>query len=716
MEILRDFKQISDRVYKIFGVDVSNLPILDPMSKEDLKALVLPANINKDLTEVSSLAELIFQLNEYVPALCNLVKMFLFTNHYTAIVAFMEKLFVAHVGSANYVSKNQEYSHKERFFDRFIEVVKCTDLKLPDYLPFLFEIIEDNDRTELSNYLAPCLEYMQNLYRENSEDIKTFISSEPRLKNTYYTLGLEYNTQKAMAEIFNSENGADDALFAKILKHYYTDTMAFFDKNLENAGAKKFHYVKILASIENPEVTARLEDLYEEETNEEIKAFIKAKLGIADKSNLGCSPKHFETMAIKKVEEPQERTLGVPFEKMILKFNDGTEANNVVKTYLINIFKTEKDLLNLYGLSDVKTLFAEADLINFAQSLFMALKKLKDIKEAKWAIRLISLVCRDGLEDEIYDFVQGLYRAGRAKEAKYLLECLIYSKKERVVSLLSKLIEENNSIFINDKEYFVSLYSENMSRKMSDVQDMLVNDEITEQTLLTQKDRLYSNFIANKSYTKEQFTEMFINKKVFNVLAQKLVFGEYKQNRLLSLFVLNGCEINYIAKANTEADGVLKIKIAHSLDLDDRFEVAKTYFAEPTFVQFQNTTFVIKESEKTLTKVSSMQGILINALKFTSNMACYGFVRNIAREGDETSELVHVCPELNLLAEVSFEKPISNYSTIASIGHIRFYKLNQCLKNGGAFIINKANAVAVGGVEPRYYDYVVGAVSKSLKN
>ena len=97
--------------------------------------------------------------------------------------------------------------------------------------------------------------------------------------------------------------------------------MAFFDKNLENAGEKKYHYVKILASIENPEVTARLEDLYEEEQDDQIRAFIKSKLGIADKLNLGCSPKHFETMALKKIETPQERTLGVPFQKMPLTFS-----------------------------------------------------------------------------------------------------------------------------------------------------------------------------------------------------------------------------------------------------------------------------------------------------------------------------------------------------------------------------------------------------------
>lgn len=717
MEILRSFNQISEKVNRIFNIDVSNAPILDVMSKTDLEVLLKDAKVDlNSYSAVSNLAELIFQLNEYVPALCNFIKMFIITKHYSGIMAFMEKLFVAHVGTSNYISKNKEYSHKERFFDRFIEVVKTTDLTLSDIMPFMFAIIEDNDKTPISYWIAPCLEYMQNVYRENMDIVKQYIDGEPSHYLTYLELGLEFNTQKTIKELFDNEiSQIDEKIIAKLLKHYYTDTMAFFDKNLENSGDKKFHYVKILASIENPEVEARLEDLYEEEQNEQIRAFIKSKLGIADKSNLGCSPKHFEIMALKKVDVPQERTLGVPFEKMPLKFSDGTEAGGHVKTYLLNIFKEEKDLLNLYGLNDVKTLFDNSDLYNFVQKLFYALSRLKDIKEAKWAVRLTSLASNETLEEEIFEFIQELYKTNRHKEAKYFIECLIYSKKEKVISLISKLIEEGNEKFMQNKDYFVSIYCDNMSKTNSDVLDILATDEVTEEVYEIQKDRLYKNFIAGKSYTKAQFEEMFINKKVFNSLAQNLVFGEYKFDRLFSLFVVEGLNIKYIFGNEQPNDKDLKIKIAHSLDLDERFESAKRYFPNPTFKQFSSTTFSIKENEKTLVKVSSQHGILINALKFTSNMATYGFVKNTASPEEATTEMVHTSPELNLLAEVAFETPITYYSQTSSLGNIRFYKLNQCLKNGNAYIINKANAIAIGGVEPRYYDYVLNAVSKSKK-
>ena len=716
MEILRDFGQINDKVKKIFDVDVSNIPILDVMTREELYNLVKDKKIDDNMTDVNGLAGLIFQLNEYMPALCNFIKMFLLSKKYNGIIYFMEKLFVAHVGTVSYVSKNKEYSHAERFFDRFIEVCRSTDVVISDILPFMFAIIEDNDKSVLSVWLAPALEYMQNIYRENMDAVREYVAGDVSHRITYFELGLEFNTQKAIMEIFNMEEGeVDDKLIAKILKHYYTDVMAFFDKNLDSSGDKKLHYVKILAGIDNPEATARLEDLYEEEQNEQIRQFIKSKLGIADKKNLGCSPKHFETMAKKKVESPQQRTLGVPFEKVQLKFSDGTDADNVVKTYLIEIFKAEKDLLNLYGLSDVKTLFDIDDLHDFAEKLFYAIKKFDDIKEAKWAIRLISLTASESLQNTIFDFIDELYKASRRREAKYFIECLIYSKCEHVLSLISKLSQEGDEKFLVDKEYFVRLYGEILDKNNSDVLDMLVNDEISDETLLAQKDRLYASFIANKSYTKEQFIATFIDKKVFNNLAQNLVFGEYKFDRLFALFVLEGDGIKYIGGTEQLPDKDLRIKIAHSLDLDERFEDIKNYFKNPTFNQFEKSVFTIKENEKTQTKVGSMHGVLINAIRFMGNMSGFGFVKNINDDGEDIKELVHSCPELNLLAEVSFETPVTYYSATSSIGNIRFYKLNQCLKNGKAFIINKANAISVGGVEARYYDYVLNSVSKSIR-
>ena len=169
---------------------------------------------------------------------------------------------------------------------------------------------------------------------------------------------------------------------------YMTDTLAYFDKNLPTEPNSRFHYIKVLASITNNfEVESRLESIYDVETNDEIKEFLAKRLGITEVLNFG-SERHFQVLALKKVTEPQERSLGVAFENMPLKFVGGTEANNIEKTYLINIFKEEKNLLNLSSLKSLYQIFERESLHDFAQKLFNKLSNKDDINSASYYGRI----------------------------------------------------------------------------------------------------------------------------------------------------------------------------------------------------------------------------------------------------------------------------------------------------------------------------------------
>ena len=70
------------------------------------------------------------------------------------INGWSEKLFVAHVGTVNYVSKNKEYSHKERFFDRFIEVTKSTDISAGE-TPDILDACPTDCGFNFSNFCLP---------------------------------------------------------------------------------------------------------------------------------------------------------------------------------------------------------------------------------------------------------------------------------------------------------------------------------------------------------------------------------------------------------------------------------------------------------------------------------------------------------------------------------------------------------------------------------
>ena len=715
MEILRDYSQIVNKTKQALDIDISQTPFLDVLPDYDLEFLAEKSNISTESYQICNLAELIFQLNDYVPALCNYIKLFLYKKEYDAVYYFLSKIFASHIGAISYVSKADRYTFEQRYFDRFIEVVKNAKIDLEQYLPLVLDAISKQN-LKIHVWEQPALEYMQNLIRENEDEVADYVLQNDEYELEFIKLILQFNTQKGISLLFNNRYvqriGEQNAEF--FLKQYIKDTLNFFDKNLENAGNNRFHYIKVLASItNNTEIESRLKDVFEDETDAEIKEYLSKRLGISIKTSFG-SDKHFRVLAQKKVTEVQQRSLGCAFENMPLRFLDGEMADNVSKTYLINIFKEETNLQNLYGLTSLYEVFNRQDLVLFANKLFDRLIKKDDINSAKWCVRMCALFSENMFERIIYEFLIVLYKLGRKKEAYYLTECLLYSKKQSFLEVFVRLRE--NNLFKQMEEEFISIYSKQCQISPSHVKDLLVPEVLDEQQTQAEIERLYWGFIAGRKYTYETFNKLFIHHSVFNSFAQRLVFGEYKQGKLYSLFKVNGTQIEYIFGGRlSNEDAEPYISIAHSLDLDERFEKTIIYNPNPLFEQFPKFNFDVKNFERTSISVSNLEGMLVNGQTFAKNMQQKMFRPNANPEDAMFGSLIQTMPLINLLAQVEFEKPISTQTQTATLGQIRFYHLNSVMKDRDVYITNKANSISVGSLPERYFEYVLDSVYNSIK-
>ena len=714
MEILRSYSQIVNKTKQVFDVDISEIPFLDKMHDYDLENLAEKANLCENPHIISELAELVFQLNEFSFALTNYIKMFLYMKQYDAVYYFLSKLFVSHVGSSAYSSKLQIYSYEERFFDRFIEVVKFANIELELYLPLVLNAIS-KDTEKIYVWKAPAMEYMQTFIRENEDEVSDYVLANDQYELEFLKLILEFNTQKGISILFDNKKvqriGEEKA--EQFLKQYIKDTLAFFDKNLENAGENRFHYIKVLSSIKNNnEVETRLVDVFENETNPEIKEYLSKLLGLSEKQNFGTD-KHFKVLAQKKVTNVQERSLGCAFENMPLVFVDGTEANNQEKTYLIDIFKEQSNLQNLYGLNSLYDVFEKQSLNKFANILFNKLSKKDDINCAKWAVRMFALLS-DGLEERmVYEFLIVLYKLGRKKEAYYLTECLLYSKKHNFLEVFTRLSE--NKYFQAKQQEFEEIYSKECNVSLSKVKDALVPQQYNEEIYEQEKQRLYWEFIAGRKYSISEFEKYFIHKPLFNDFAQKLIFGEYKNGKLYSIFKVEGLEKKYIFGAELSSeDAIPYISIVHTLDLDERFEKLVLPKDNLLFNQFPKLGFDVKNFNRTSISVQNLEGMLVNGKSFVEKLQEKQFKINANADDVVFPSLVHIMPLLDLLAEVEFEKPISNQTQTATLGQIRFYRLSEVMKDKQAYITNKASSISVGSLPERYFEYVLSSVYNSI--
>ena len=724
MEILRNVSQINEKLIDLFGFKEEDLEnfLNEIMSDELIKNTVENVgDLSGKKAELNSLRELIFQLQEYLTPLCNLIKMLLYSKNYDLIYDLVTKIFVGQIGNIRYQSKSAT-NFTERYFDRFIEIVKNCKISSEAYIPFIASIFKTEKLDGIALWKRPALEYLQNFYNENEDWLLKFINSNPEQKYGILEAIIQFNTMKGVALLidnFTNEQLEEELEHSlQIIKEHKRDILNYMDREMVSADEDKLSkFTQIMLAMDNdPEVVSRLKDLFDRTDSEKVKELISNKWGISETMNIKTE-KQFLNAVRKKIKEPQERSLGVPFDNLHVKLKSGYPADNAMYTFIIYLFKEEKNLNNLEKLKILKTNILEENSVHeFAYKMFKVLSSKPDINQAKWCIRMFCLFADDELLKEILEFLIELFKQGRNKEGRYLALCLIHCEQKDIVLAFKRLLAIHNSYIEENIAFFINELARVTNIDKNELLDMLVPDVFTEEEYNKQKLRLYDAFISGRLYTKEEFTNLFINNIIYNELGKNLVFGEYKFGRLHNAFIVENKEIKFLIgqplpEQEVEGiDGKVGIGIIHSLDCDFRYEKIFNYFDNPPFTQFKSTNFDVSEANRSNISVSRFIGTFVDAHKFIDMMKRYGFKINKTEEEVEFYSMVHEMPTLNILTEVEFESKQTENSATATIGAIRFYNLDSTMKAKEKFITQKANALSISAVPYRFYDFVLSAV------
>lgn len=724
MEILKNIEQINEKLIDLFGFtedDLANEVFLNEiMDDGKIKSVVASVgDLPPKKQTLDGLRELIFQLGDYLTPLCNLIKMLLYSKNYELIFSLVTKLFVGQIGKVKYTSKSAT-NFTERYFDRFIEIVKNCKIPSEAYIPLIASIFKSNKLEGLALWKNPALEYLQNFYNENEEWLLGFISSGEQKYDLLDAI-LHFNSMKGVSlliENFVQEKDEDNINRGmQIIKENKRDVLNYIDREMINASEEKLcKFTQIMLAMDNdPEVISRLKDLYERTELDSVKELISVKWGISETMNLKTE-KQFLYAVRRKIKDPQERTLGIPFDNFSVKLKSGYPADNAVYTFLIYLFKEEKNLNNLQKLSVLKmNIFDEESLNGFARRMFENLRAKQDINQAKWCIRMFTLFADDDLLKDILEFLAELFKADRNKEAKYLSLCLIYCGKVQILDIFKRMLAIKSAYVSENLDFFVGELAKVTKKDKNEFYDALVPENYTDEEYQKQRVRLYDAFISGRLYTKAQFENLFIKNPIYNALAQNLVFGEYKFGRLHNAFVLQGDDVKFLIgsrlpETDDDVDGQIGIGIVHSLDCDFRYEKIYNYFENPTFQQFKHTNFEVGENRANIS-VNRFMGTFVGVHDFIENMQKFGFRINKTEDEVEFSSLVYEMPTLNILVDVEFEKKINLNMATATVGAIRFYYLDDVLKAGDKAILEKANALSVSAVPYRFYDYVLSCVN-----
>ena len=727
MEILRNIEQIYSKLGEAFDINPS------PLQEQNFAFELSDRELSKTLAEkitdtdintgkLQELLSLIFQLNNYTPIVCNLCHTFLLAKKYEELYALVSKIFVAHIGQKYYSSKTSHLPN-ERSFDRLVEIVFTAEIHNKPFVEFLVSI-QKHPQKNYGVWKNPALEYLQTFFLEHENWLLDFVKENEDLK--YQTFGaiLNFSTAKGvdlLVKDYLHDTNCNKEEVLMLLKNFKRDTILYIDSMLPKASLEDdLKMVEILLEMSSDnEVMTRVQDLYATTKNPDIKAAISSKLGISETINIRTE-KQFLYAARRKIKEPQERSLGVPFDKFQLHTVSGEKANNVVFSFIIFLFKEEKNLNNLSKLKILETLLVKEELQIFAQRLFENLQKKGDILQAKWCVRMFALLSSNAYIDSTFNFLTTLLNQEREKEAKYLINCLIHSKRVEIVDFIKESLEENQKLIKDNLDEFIGAISRCLGMHEEDIKDLLVPNQFSVGEFDIQRDRLYSAFIAGKTYPLPLFKKMFLENKIYNKLAGNLVFGEYRFGRVHNAFVLNGNEFNFIVgntifEGQPDKDADITIGIIHPLDLDFKFQPAVNYFPFPTFDQFKPAKFSTQDHSISATSVNRFVGVIINPQKFLQHAVNHGFLPNKQKDETEFTSLVHIFPLLNIITEVELQKPIDSKSVFASLSKVCFYKLSDTMQSQNKYLTQKSNALAIANLPNRYFNHVLSIILEASK-
>lgn len=726
MEILKDINQIESKLKQLFGFEIevdAEAFISRSLSEEEIKFLA--DNItNENLSEenINSFSDLIFQLKNYMFALSNFVALLLTAKKYESVFHFVRKIFVGQIGQIKYSSVKESYSFLERYFDRFVEIVKNCDIDKNLYLPLIIKAFESDKTETLFNWKRPAVEFMQNFFNENEEWTISYLNSNKENKYKLLEIITDFNTARGIRMLIDDfiSDEANEDQNSHILKKFKRETFLELDKrlydNIPEEEKEKLASVFVAFGSDNEALT-RLNDLYEKATSPAFKEAIAEKLEII-KSPEVKTEKQFVYAARRKIKEPQERTLGIPFDKIDLNLASSFPANNVLKTYLINVVKEENILSKLINLTYLFNVFEKEGLENFAEKLYDVVSRKDDIKEAKWAIRFCSLFGSENLTAQMVEFACQLFGLGRFKEAKYLTECLVNCGKDEASKIFG-----SNAIKKFEDENWKNQMLQTLAKKADinilDIEDQLAIGKVLPSEIEKQVDRLKTAFLNGREYSNKNF-EKISNFEPFKSLFKKLIWGEYKLGKLYNAFVLEETDDGqikrkYLLKLLDEPQENFVIQILHTLDIDDRFEKIINAIETPLFPQFKKIKFDVKDYKAQTTEISNFNGMFVDAGKFVEKIQNHDFKIN-RNEGEITfSSLLNINQGLKLACVVEFNKPINLSSVYCNLGSIYFFKTTDLLKDGEKFIYSKNNALSVMSLPPRYFDLCMTAVVSSLQ-
>lgn len=725
----------------LIGEDLINFTFNVPNSPDVCLKLKEVSFHDSDLFEVS---DMLYQLKDYKFYLSYMLQILINSFHYNDITKFMSRTFVNHIGDAYYVSSEFQYDFSERYFDRFIEAVKFSEIDNFKILPFLFYIYTSTASDACNKWLRPSKEFLKGIISNNEASYLNYINTEQNYKIGYSIYLSLFSSKGAVRIIENLVSGnyfSKDELYEVFLVDKETGLSELKNYIIKQTGEKQKIALNFYLSFAQ-DVKNSLPELYEAVKNEELKAVLKDEIELS---------KNIKFETIKDFVDFIDSHLDIEVEqglstKYLVYFKNGVKLTDKVLTYIFNIFKSISSPMVIKKYAYLKDFFPETELTTLGRNLFNTFEN-KITPENKWVVALICTLCSDLVISDLVDLTSTCLT--NVELANFVIGCLVETNTPKVVSLVKRLyLESNNKNFYYN---FLEILAKNNGLSALDYLDEMVSNfglgergtkqivcngenllfEIDDNLSVKVKNLSTFNYvnIGNPSFIDtadalkyfndltneirrqiDKFKEAYETKRTWNVttfvanilsnpilskIAQSLVWGSYDAKD--SLVRVYG-SVNEIV---TEENHDVKIALVHPVELSV-VQLPKPKF-EP-FKQLNKQVFIANNYNYSNTFTNEFNGVAINDISFNAKLRALGYKMSVGDNPYYYKTINHD----NLLVKIELTK--LSTKNVSVIGNIKFYNLNLVQIINNKIILSNVTPEEIGSINKRVYSDVLNDV------
>lgn len=755
-------EEMSNMVVNSFLLDIGDWQSLE----SEMVEIIKEKGINS--SDVCDYGEVILQLSDYRSLLKKFVSLLLRSEQFLSLSAFLNRIFLQRVGNVSYRSMRQEYTYKERYFDRFVEIITYCNIDSELYSPFFLAILSSEAFSPLFNYKEPLKEYLDSVAQQGVR-AETSLLLDSMDKSLDNSLSLP-----KMIEAYIKGESTSLSFMGSALQKDVSFSLSIIDSMLSQHKDREYECVQLLLLLSSyKSAKDRLKQIYATSSDSRVRALLSKEFSSIVLTSFN-SEEEFLSYVDANVSTIQDRLYGIRLARFYSAYGLSNEGiNGKVMTFILNTFRNRESVEQVEYFREYFKFVDLYVLQSLASIVYDISYQRKRLLSSKWAMRLISTFASskllaiifsnmaDWLKDtrlvgpcqyfidimcscarsEVLPYIGALYDSVEsAKMRKFLDEKIkTFSMKNRedigqvrdriagdfgfdkngyrLLSLphrqvLLKINSKGNIDVLNAK-------SEKPARirQKDDAKYLRERIKFWTKKIKEQKKRLYSAYLEFRNYDRQSFEECIVHNNLLNFLSQHLFWGRYKSDRLVEICVLNSDRLVHVAgnMIGEESLDDYSIAILQSIDASDMKDRLSSVI-EPLFDQFSLPFFSTDSLNLKSNCVENLSGVFCNARLFVTRLEKMRYKVADRDEQDTFSTLIKINENLNLITTVEFDRiPLKNLDKSISLGQVRFYELSRNYKRGKRYILNKQEALMLENINPYVLSNELGLIVSATK-